>query len=263
MTRSKNYRKVSSDAFDRHDFNARLSQDTQHPPPAYEKPEHITESDLDSGEEDALDTLLEDDPMHATPAGKKANKRQQRKWRKAMRKGRGKLSKHVLGVVFLIVLLLAGGAVVCALMLGGKAPSTAVQETNASVEEVLKGMTEVPTLIGSLPIDMGHPVLNEVPDVAPIPSKEDDGSETAVNDPPALSAEAVDQVLSTNAQLADKTSAAVEAAEAAVAQAAEDGKEAASEAGSRFMDMWDDMMAWMDAKWADIVGNVPGQTEAY
>jgi hypothetical protein len=240
------------------------SADHEQPPPAYEKP---SDSDL-SDDEDALDTLLsEEDPM-AGHAGGKAHKKKQRRLRKTLRhKKRGSMSvRHrrflIFGTLTMVILGIVAGAYAAMVHIKGGAVKEAV-DGGASVEEVIGGMTEVPTLIGTLPIDQGNPVLNN--EAAKVPPIGDDEKVTGTeaNEPPALSDEAVEQAINTKGQLADKTAEAVDAFVDALEQASEDGLDALDRAGDTFMDRWNNLIAWFDAKWDDLVGNTPGTTDVY
>lgn len=275
---SKIAKRVSFDESARYDFDApRTSSDGRR---SMQAPYHAPENNGEDSD-DEIDNLLAEDPLY----DEKESLRQRRGSRLSRKKRRAVIFGMItltLGIVAAVVLVgLHTHAKVAA-----SAQKAIEESAYADAMQEFKDLTEVPSLAGMLPLDDTPRPISPVPidsttsegslsdyetdQVISVPETEIDWNSEAedkiayeaevakaeaddsISDgPPELSAEAVSQAQGINAQL-DTVSADVAALAEDSASKIEahkgDPVQVVKDAAAEF---W----AWLDATWADLVGN--------
>lgn len=251
-------------------------------------PFHAAPHNKEADSDDEIDTLLAEDPLYEEKEGN------------GLRGSGGsrisKKKKRVL-IAGISLLLLALVATLTGLGVGSRTKSSAPanvltgddkEASDKMALEEIQGMTEVPTLVGSVPLsDMPHPINNHVSDAAlgqdspvqddqiiSVPSTKvdydneaadkaayeaeaakDDGMEdnnTVSNDPPELSSEAIAQAQGVNAELGKASAAVTESASKIVQH--KDPLESLRTAAN-------DLLSWLQAQWRDVMNNKPSSEQ--
>lgn len=224
------------------------------------------------GSDDEIDNLLAEDPLY------EEKDTQKNKTRSGARLSRKKRRVLIFGIISMLLCVCAAVAVFSVKVHGRDHVATdaktfdKAQSDAAAIQEV-SGLTEVPTLIGNLPLSseevMPKPLNNHVSDGAVISvpetkidwnNEEEDRktyeaaaaldkeseSNAMSNNPPELSSEAIEQVHNVAAPLGEANTAVVDSASKITSH--KDAMEGLRVTVS-------DIMAWFNAKWRDMLGN--------
>lgn len=228
--------------------------------------------------DDEIDTLLAEDPLYEEKATKRSRKSGARLSRKSKR--------VIFAAVTVLLLMLIAVFTVVGLQKNAKsvtssAPLTGdakAQSDDLALEEI-KDLTEVPTLVGNMPLPI-VPALDdddsavEPEQIISVPptdidwnneaadkdfyeaeaAKDDETSveEPVVQSPPELSPEAIAQVQDVNGQLGEQQESITDSASKITQH--KDPLESMRTAAN-------DLLAWLQAQWSDLTSNDPTSAE--
>ncbi|BFZ53688.1 hypothetical protein PYCC9005_000718 [Savitreella phatthalungensis] len=260
MGRSAKYNRVSSEDPNRFNFEARLSSETPRrysddsatlADSASEREKNTTDGDDFDVSEDEIESLMNEDPLQHPQAKqqkrltKKDARRAARKARKLTRRlgRRCTFKRHLIAIAFL--LLVGLGAALAFVKLGSKSSESVNAQPGSDVSATLDNLETVPSLAGNIDVSP-----EDFADIKPFPMSPVpvDESGMAVNGPPELSPEAVQQAQDIQGDIVTSHS---------TLSASDRLKESFGGAVDNLRDMADELWAWVDAKWRDIWANSP------